>query len=141
MTALRDSHHFCVGAKSEPGARFRVASFWARRTSRASTSESFRKATGSTCIDPEVALENFGEWVFGYWYACPDRIGKDRTGDPSKPGDKGDPSAGEEFEGMKTALEQLDLKKKRAAARGSPPAAPSPPNVTAFLDDECKLKV
>jgi hypothetical protein len=92
-------------------------------------------------IDPEVTLENFGAWVIGYWYACQDRIAKDRTGDPSNPGDQGDPSAWEEFEGMKTALEQLDLKKKRAAARGSVFAAPSPPNVTAFLDDECNLTV
>ena len=85
---------------------------------------------------------SFGAWVFGYWYACQAQIARDRTGNPTRPGDRGDPTAWEEFEGLKSSLEKLDRKKKGKTLAGAELAAATrPPDVAAFLDDECKVKV
>lgn len=85
-------------------------------------------------IDKDAALSNFGYWVRGYWYACRDRIASDR---------KKDPTAWEEYERLKTALEEMDAKRSRKF-RAVYPSTAGPmwaEEIKEFLNDELKLKV
>lgn len=81
----------------------------------------------------DAALNNFGYWVIGYWYACHDHVAKDQ---------RDDPSAWEEYEGLKTTLEKMDREKKRRTGGTTLVANPGAPDaIRAFLDNESKLKV
>ena len=85
-------------------------------------------------IDKDAALSNFGYWVRGYWYACHDRIASDR---------KKDPTAWEEYERLKNALEEMEEKRRRKfkAARPATPEPMGAEKIGEFLNDETKLKV